>query len=117
MKKSRRVMRRAILSSLYAHLQDAYGVELAEDSFVHGQISIQDVDALLAFKSDPRIDELRGALDRLERGVFGQCLACKQTIDQELLSTDPTHRLCATCERIYSQAMTGEMRLSVSPVL
>jgi len=114
MKKSKRYMRRAILTALYAHLQDAYGLEITEESFVQGQMSLQDIDALLAFKSDPRIDDLRGALERLERGTFGQCLACKGHIDQELLDTDPTQRLCSACERLYSQAMAGEMQFSMS---
>jgi RNA polymerase-binding transcription factor DksA len=116
MKNSRRVMRRAILSNLRAHLQNAYGVDLGEESFVQGHMSIRDIDAVLAFKSDFRIDELRGALDRLERGVFGQCLACKGTIDPESLVADPTIRLCATCERLYGHVMTGERQVSASPV-
>ncbi|HSQ74233.1 MAG TPA: hypothetical protein VLT13_01670 [Bacteroidota bacterium] len=116
MKKSRRVMRRTILTALYAHLQDAYGLEIAEESFVQAQMSIQDIDALLAFKSDPRLDELRSALDRLERGTFGQCLACKGSIDLDLLEVDPTQRFCSSCERFYSQTMAGEFHLSVSPV-
>lgn len=116
MKKSRRVTRRAILSILYAHLQDTYGLDVGEELFVQGHMSIRDIDALLAFKSDPRIDELRGALDRLERGVFGQCLACKGTIDPESLDADPAIRLCATCERFYGHVMTGERQVSASPV-
>ncbi len=116
MKKSKRIMRRSILSCLYSHLADAYGLELSEDLFVQGKTSIRDIDALLAFKSDPRLDELRGALDRLECGTFGQCLACKEPIDQDLLDADPTHRFCSRCERLYSHVMAREIRLSVSPM-
>jgi hypothetical protein len=102
MKKSKRVMRRAVLVSLYDHLQDAYGLEWAREAFVDGQLSLSEVDALLAFKSDPRIDELRGALDRLQSETFGMCLACKGRIDQELLDADPAQRLCLHCERLYN---------------
>jgi len=116
MKKSKRVMRRSILSCLYSHLQDAYGLEYPEESFVQGPVSMQDIDALLAFKSDPRLDELRGALDRLERGTFGQCLACKEPMDPALLEADPTHRLCPACEQFYSHVMTREIRLPMSPL-
>jgi DnaK suppressor protein len=101
--KSKRVLRRAILVRLYDHLQDAYGVEWPRESFVGGQLSLREIDALLSFKSDPRIDELRGALDRLEEGSFGRCLACKKDIDQELLEVDPAMRLCEQCERLYSR--------------
>jgi len=100
--KSKRVLRRAILVRLYDHLQDAYGLEWPRESFVGGQLALREIDALLAFKSDPRIDELRGALERLEEGSFGRCIACKRDIDQELLEVDPAMRLCEQCERLYS---------------
>jgi len=102
MKKSKRVMRRAVLVSLYDHVQDAYGVDWSREAFVDGRLSLNELDALLAFKSDPRIDELRGALDRMQNGTFGMCLACKGHIDQALLDADPAQRLCVHCERLYS---------------
>jgi RNA polymerase-binding transcription factor DksA len=100
--KSKRVLRRAILVRLYDHLQDAYELDCPRESFVSGQLALREIDALLAFKSDPRIDELRGALDRLEQGVFGVCIACKREIDSELLEVDPAMRLCEQCERLYN---------------
>ncbi len=102
MKKSKRIFRRAILASLYDHLQDAYGVDWSREAFVDDRLSLNELDALLAFKSDTRIDELRGALDRLQSGTFGLCLACKGRVDQELLDADPAQRLCVLCERLYS---------------
>jgi RNA polymerase-binding transcription factor DksA len=100
--KSKRVLRRAILVRLYDHLLDAYELDCPREAFVNGQLALREIDALLAFKSDPRIDELRGALDRLEHGVFGGCIACKREIDPELLEVDPAMRLCEQCERLYS---------------
>jgi RNA polymerase-binding transcription factor DksA len=100
--KSKRVLRRAILVRLFDHLQDAYELDCPREAFVNGQLALREIDALLAFKSDPRIDELRGALDRLEHGVFGGCIACKREIDPELLEVDPAMRLCEQCERLYS---------------
>jgi RNA polymerase-binding transcription factor DksA len=114
MKKSKRVMRRSILQCLYSHLQDAYGLEIPSEEFVQGQMSDHEIDAVLAFKSDPRIDELRGALDRLEAGSYGMCLACKDTVDQSLLDTDPTRRLCESCERLYSHILTHGLGVPVS---
>jgi RNA polymerase-binding transcription factor DksA len=100
--KSKRVLRRAILVRLYDHLLDAYGVDGPREAFVNGQLTVHEIDALLAFKSDPRIDDLRGALDRLELGQFGNCIACKREIDQERLDVDPVLRLCSQCEQLYS---------------
>lgn len=106
MKKSKRVMRRGILQCLYAHLQDAYGLEVSAEQFVQDQMSDREIDALLAFKSDARIDELRSALNRLEAGSYGSCLACKSPVDQALLDADPARRLCGSCEVLYSHIMT-----------
>ncbi len=106
MKRSKRVMRRAILECLYCHLEDAYGLEGNREAFVNGQPALREVDAVLAFKSDPRIDELRGALDRLDQGSYGRCLACKGVIDQSLLDADPAQRFCSACERLYSHMLT-----------
>jgi RNA polymerase-binding transcription factor DksA len=114
MKKSKRVMRRSILQCLYAHLQDAYGLEIPSEEFVQGQISDHEIDALLAFKSDPRLDELRSALNRLEAGSYGTCLSCKAKVDQSLLDTDPARRLCDSCDRLYSHIMSQTMGLPVS---
>ncbi len=114
MKKSKRAMRRSILQCLYAHLQDAYGLEIQAEQFMQDQLSDREIDALLAFKSDARIDELRSALDRLERGVYGTCLACKDAMDQGLLDTDPARRLCGACEMLYSHIMTHGTGLSIS---
>jgi len=100
--KSKRILRRAVLVRLYDHLQDAYGLDCPRESFVNGQLALHEIDALLAFKSDPRIDELRGALERLEQGSFGNCIACKGEIGQDLLEVDPAMRLCERCERLYS---------------
>ncbi len=100
--KSKRVLRRAILVRLYDHLQDAYGIEWPRESFVNGQLALGEIDALLSFKSDQRIDELRSALERLEEGSFGRCIACKGDIGQDLLEADPAMRLCERCERMYS---------------
>jgi len=115
MKKSKRVMRRAVLASLYDHVQDAYGVDWSREAFVDGQLSLNELDALLAFKSDPRIDELRGALDRLQSGTFGMCLACKGRIDQELLDADPAQRLCVPCEQLYSHLFVRTYAVPQAP--
>jgi len=93
------MLRRAILTSLYNHLKVFYGIEWRREAFVDGQLSHHDIDALLAFKTDPRLDELRGALNRLEEGTYGQCLACKNDVSQELLDRDPARRFCPACEQ------------------
>jgi RNA polymerase-binding transcription factor DksA len=104
MTKSKRVMRRLILSRLCDHLReqyaDLYPLEMLQD----GELSVHQLDAFLAFKSDPVLEELRLALERLEEGTFGICLSCKGPISQEVLDRDPTQRICSMCEQQFVAA-------------
>jgi RNA polymerase-binding transcription factor DksA len=102
MNKSKRLMRHRILSRLYEHLRECYDFDWTEDAFVNGTLSLGQLDAVLAFKSDPQLDELRRALERLESGAFGTCISCKGSIGSDLLDVDPTQRLCARCEEQFS---------------
>jgi hypothetical protein len=106
MRKSRRVARRAILSSLIDHVHRHYGIEWDRDAVLTGLLTLPEIDALLAFKSDPRLDELRCALVRLEAGSYGTCCRCKRRIPQEILDADPAERFCAACE----QTLAAQMR-------
>ena len=103
MRKSASTMRCTILSNLFTHLKANYDFERPEDSFMSGQISDHEIDILLAFKSDSRLGELRGALSRLENGTYGICIGCKKIISQADLDVDPTRRICAACEKGFSQ--------------
>jgi len=89
-------MRRAILSRLFDTLQEHYTIDYTKDWFVN--LSLHEIDAILAFKSETVLDELRNALDRLEEGRFGICISCKTEISQQTLDTDPTQRVCSGCE-------------------
>ncbi len=101
MRRSRRLMRRAIISSLFDHLRAYYGIESLEGMFLNEQISEWEIDGILAFKSDSRLDALRGALARLENGTFGTCIGCKRQIRQADLDKDLTRRVCDRCEKEF----------------
>ncbi len=97
-----RSLQRAVLSKLFDHLRKNYGVDSARDYFVDGRLNLHQIDALLAFKTDPQLDELRAALDRLEHGTYGVCIACKHPIGREVLERDPGRRICAACEQGFN---------------
>jgi RNA polymerase-binding transcription factor DksA len=109
MKKSKRVMRKKILRSLFMHLVETYDIGISEDRFVD-ELSLSQIDALLAFKSDLRIEELRCALDRLEEGTYGDCVLCKRAIDHESLDRDPARRYCEQCEKTYISVTPGNFQ-------
>lgn len=101
MMKSKRVMRRQILSELFELLQEQSPVFISRETFLQWEPSLHDLDALLAFRYSPRIEELRYALDRLEAGTYGICLSCKSQIPQGVLDCDPTQRVCPSCEQKF----------------
>ena len=113
MKKSSRQIRHDILVRLYTHLREQYTISLPEFSPLEERISIHQLDAMLAFKSDPRLEELRAALDRLRDGTFGLCLGCKEEIDDDALDIDPARRMCSRCERVYSHVAPRYIPISV----
>jgi len=107
MSKSTPVMRRAILSRLFEHLEGSYSIDVSKEMFIGGTFGTHQIDAVLAFKSDARIDELRGALGRLEDGTYGKCIRCKRPMPQPLLDEDPARRFCAECEHDIGVMLGG----------
>lgn len=53
--------------------------------------------AKMAFKADPQLNELRLALERLNRGEYGRCILCKGEIDGVALEQNPTAHFCHRC--------------------
>ena len=97
-----RSLQRAVLSKLLDYLQEHYDVDSSRDYFVDGRLNLHQIDALLAFKSDPQLDELRAALDRLEHGTYGVCITCKRPISREVLEREPGRSICAGCEQGFN---------------
>ncbi len=89
-------MRRSWLSTLQRYLEqeirkilrDDYSVEVDQETPIR---------YYLDFKSDSRLVELRDALERMDRGKFGICLACGGPIEISLLKSSPGVQFCASC--------------------
>jgi RNA polymerase-binding transcription factor DksA len=45
------------------------------------------------------IEEINAALDRLDQGVYGRCVACGQEVSRERLQALPYARRCVACAR------------------
>jgi len=102
MRKSRRAMRRVVLTRLITHLKTQYGIEVPEELSSSDDISGIGLDAFLSFKSDFTMEELCAALARLESGTYGFCLRCKEPLSQTALDDDPAARLCSDCTTEFS---------------
>jgi RNA polymerase-binding transcription factor DksA len=98
MKVYRFVMRRSIVALLVDRLKESHDLEFPSGSHALDEISNYEIEALLSIRSDPQIDELRRALDRLDNCTFGICIGCKRRIDWSLLLRDPCRRVCPDCE-------------------
>lgn len=46
-----------------------------------------------------RLEDVRSALDRLEKGNYGRCERCGKEINPERLEAIPTARLCISCKQ------------------
>jgi len=86
-------IKEVILSRIVRILRDVYQEPPAG-------ISFETVYARLAFKSDPHLNELRLALERIERGEYGNCIFCKKEIQSSLLLSLPTAHFCESCAAI-----------------
>ncbi|MAT40304.1 MAG: hypothetical protein CL946_11950 [Ectothiorhodospiraceae bacterium] len=80
-----------IIVSKIAHiLHDVYG-EKTDD------LSVQNVRGKLMFKGDPHLNELRLALERIQRKEYGICIFCKGEIGYDILYELPTAHFCRNC--------------------
>jgi len=116
MQKTTRSMRRVVLSKLFEHLKENYGLDWSDEIFDDNRLSVHQLDAVLAFKSDFVLDELCSALNRLEEGTYGVCIRCKGIIDEEVLDNDPTQRLCPSCANSIMHVMADDLGSHVSSV-
>jgi RNA polymerase-binding transcription factor DksA len=83
-------------------MRDVYNYEGARETFIDGSVSLGELESILAFKSDPVLDELLCILERMETGTYGRCIGCKDPIARELLVRQPARRLCEPCEQHVS---------------
>ena len=96
-------MRENILSRI-AHILESEYHETPVDDSGGGII------AWLAFKSDPRLNELRLALERIDRGEYGRCIFCKESIPFPILHEMPTAHFCDGCSAILRYRTGGHLR-------
>ena len=55
------------------------------------------VTGLLTIAAEAALDDIEGALRRLESGTYGTCTDCQQAVARRRLQMLPTARLCTLC--------------------
>jgi RNA polymerase-binding transcription factor DksA len=63
-------------------------------------LTVANVAACVAFKAHPELNELRLALERMERGEYGSCIFCKNDIPVPILRAHPTAHFCDSCSAV-----------------
>lgn len=106
---------RMILNSLYNYLETTYDIECPHDINADTAVSLRQVDAFLAFRSDPTLEYLKRALARVEGGTYGICLGCKRSMGQDLLEADPGRCFCPECETRLNLQRACESRSALLP--
>jgi RNA polymerase-binding transcription factor DksA len=110
MKSSKRIMRRHVLLKMFEYLQERYSIEYPKEVVLKGNLTLNELSALLAYKSDPQLEEYTRALNQIETGSYGVCLSCKHEIPSASLHSDPIRRACVACEsRINHSIMHSHM--------
>ena len=49
------------------------------------------------------LEDIRGALARIDNGVYGQCIVCEKPIPEERLEAWPTAKRCRPCQQEHEQ--------------
>jgi RNA polymerase-binding transcription factor DksA len=96
-------LRQVVLGRMFELLDQGYGIDMSREQFVGGAFTHHELEAILSFKSDPQLEELHGALARIDDGTYGVCIGCKREIGEEVLAADPARRMCAACEREFNK--------------
>ena len=80
-------------------------------SIGEGDPGIYDYERNMARKVEleRRIENIKEALERLERGLYGVCERCGEEIDPERLRILPDTTLCVRCKREEEALRRGEL--------
>lgn len=100
-------IREMILSRIVNILADVYEEKVTD-------LSHQNISALLAFKGDPYLNELRLALERMERGEYGKCILCREEIEYIILKTTPTAHFCEKCSTVFHQLAAARQSKTIN---
>ena len=66
------------------------------------------ISAILYISSDPEVQRLQKAIERVAGGSYGRCANCSVRISDEVLLEDPKSELCYICT-LRRQLITAEI--------
>jgi RNA polymerase-binding transcription factor DksA len=92
----------AVQASTLARCTTAMGTSSRENSTDLGRA----MNALRMYAAREALEEIEGALARVDAGTYGVCQECARPIPLEHLATIPQARFCAACPT--AAASTGE---------
>ena len=70
----------------------------------------RDVDFGILTMYSENLKDIRQALDKLEKDIYGYCEECGQEIDRRRLEVMPFTRYCITCQREHEKYRVSDQR-------
>lgn len=76
------------------------GADVEGDSFDEEADEAEELSTEMGIKQalKERLEDVKMALFKLERGSYGYCEKCKKVIESGLLTVDPESRFCRSCK-------------------
>ena len=71
---------------------------------------LQDVDFGILTMHSETLKDIRQALDRLEKDIYGYCDECGQEIDRRRLEVMPFTKYCIDCQREHEELRGSDQR-------
>jgi hypothetical protein len=87
-------LRKSLVASLIGDVHFSAG---GWDLLPPEEVQLGILDRMMAYRSHPNYTEIRAALVRMERGIYGACTLCGGTVSPADLERDPTARFCHHC--------------------
>lgn len=90
------------------HIREALVIEATADELDRIQQAQEREYAMGAIDRDSlRLREVRGALERIDKGTFGICLNCEEEIGAKRLAAVPWTALCIVCQEAAERTAQG----------
>ena len=85
------------VDTIHNHARDPLEADSAEQAAQLGNVEVK---VALENEAMREIAEIRSALQRLERGEYGNCTSCGEEIGKERLAAWPTSAECLDCAEL-----------------
>lgn len=90
-----------LIKRIYSLEEELHDISAPEISFGDRSLAEEPEEVLKRLDERDRreTEDIQAALDRIDKGAFGQCESCRQLIERLRLDALPTARYCMHCQK------------------